>query len=67
MAAGVEATLREGQGIGVLLAVQGKYMALSELFAILLAVYLVGRCLDLFLRGVRLTLCPYAVATAKGL
>lgn len=67
MAAGLEATLREGAGVGVLLAVQSKYMILDELFAIILALYLVGRAQDLFLRGLRLTLCPYATATAKGL
>jgi ABC-type nitrate/sulfonate/bicarbonate transport system permease component len=67
MAVGVEATLREGEGVGVLLAVQSKYMMLSELFAVLLVVYLVGRAQDLFLRGLRNTVCSYAVSTAKGL
>lgn len=56
----VETIVRAEGGVGVLLMNNEKYMKLSEVFAIQLAVLVVGLGQDAVIGLIRRTLCPYA-------
>lgn len=56
----VEGFVRSEGGVGLMLIEQSKYLKLADMFAILLAIFIVGLMQNMFLLYAAKTICPYA-------